>query len=393
MKPTLSLQIAFALVITAVGLPWVRGQSNPVAEDLRVVKPGGTPFIRVALEGISGEAASALRFDLEVQGFEFTAVDQAQYLVSGASGERLVGRFTDRVSKATLLSREYTGGTVRSQAHKLADDIVGLFPGGQGIASRKIVVRADTGKNNEIYVADYDGHNAVQVTRDNVLVRDPVWSPGRRLIYYTSYKSGYPYIYSHDLQNGVRRVVAGYGGLNGSPAVSPDGGRLAMILSRSGSPDLWLSDADGGNPKRLTTTHEDESSPCWSPDGRTVCVVSRKDGRAKLYLVSASGGALRPITTAGVLNTTEPSWSPDGKWIAFTTTTGGFQICVVPAAGGSAEVLTAGEDPSWGPNSRTILFTRRSGGRRVVSLLDVPTKRVKDIRQISGSCSQPDWAR
>jgi Tol biopolymer transport system component len=70
-----------------------------------------------------------------------------------------------------------------------------------------------------------------------------------------------------------------------------------------------------------------------------------------------------------------------------------FEICVVPAEGGEAKLYTAGEDPTWAPNSRTLMFTRRVGSRRVLSLLDVPTKQIKDAPHISGSCSQPAWAR
>jgi len=72
----------------------------------------------------------------------------------------------------------------------------------------------------------------------------------------------------------------------------------------------------------------------------------------------------------------EPDWSPDGKLIAFTVQYRDFQICVVPAAGGTATALVEGEDPSWSPNSRTLIFARRQGGRYVLSLLDVPTKQV-----------------
>jgi Tol biopolymer transport system component len=65
----------------------------------------------------------------------------------------------------------------------------------------------------------------------------------------------------------------------------------------------------------------------------------------------------------------------------------------VPAGGGEATILVPGEDPSWSPNSRTVVFSRRAGNQRVLSLLDVPTKQVKDVSRISGSNSQPSWAR
>jgi Tol biopolymer transport system component len=73
---------------------------------------------------------------------------------------------------------------------------------------------------------------------------------------------------------------------------------------------------------------------------------------------------------------------------------GEFDICVVPADGGNAIILLRGQDPSWSPNSRTLIFTRRTPSYRdVLSLLDVYTKQVKDIHQISGNDSEPAWAK
>jgi TolB protein len=169
-----------------------------------------------------------------------------------------------------------------------------------------------------------------------------------------------------------------------------------MVLARGGSVNIYVGDAEGGDVKQLTFTAEDNSSPCWSPDGRWICFASKVNERRALSRVPAEGGPMERIHTDGISNPSEPDWSPDGRWIAFTSQyLGGFNICVVPSEGGTATPLVSGEDPSWAPNSRTLIFVRRgSGGNRTLSLLDVPTKQVKDVPRVSGSSnSQPSWAR
>ena len=52
--------------------------------------------------------------------------------------------------------------------------------------------------------------------------------------------------------------------------LTDDGRRVALVLSKSGSPDIYVRDLDSDNVKQLTTTRE-ASSPCWSPDGRWIC--------------------------------------------------------------------------------------------------------------------------
>jgi TolB protein len=358
--------------------------------------PGKTPPIWVSISGFTGEALQALQFDLYVQGFNFTNAEGAQYLLSGSNNGNLQGRATDRILNRTIVpSKVYSGSTLRRQVHWFADDFVNAVPQQKGIARTKIAFKVDTGANSEIYAADFDGQSAQPVTADNTIVAAPCWVPGKLALYYTSYKLGNPDIFYHDLLNGQRNVYAKYPGLNSSAAVSPDGRRVAMILSKSGSPDVYVCDADGSNLKRLTSTREDESSPCWSPDGQWICFATKiNNGRRALCKVSVMGGSVQTVATPAVLNPTEPDWSPDGKLIAFTSQMGNFQICVVPAGGGSVTELVAGADPSWSANSRTLVFTREENHRRILSLLDVPTKQVKDVSRVStGNNSQPSWAR
>ncbi|MDB6064801.1 MAG: Translocation protein TolB [Pedosphaera sp.] len=377
-------------------LIFVQCAANLSAQDELNIDKSGLKAVPISITGYSGEVASVLRFDLEVMGFKSVGPEEAQYVLSGSNNGDVKGQLNDRISRAVLFSKVYSGASIRAQAHRLADDVVLKVSGKAGIAETKIAFKVDTGANSEIYIADFDGHNAQSVTKDNTIVAAPTWVPGHLAVYYTSYKLGTPNIFYQNLGTGERQNFAHYAGMNSSAAVSPDGNKVAMILSKGGSPDVYVCDADGTHLKQLTSTREDESSPCWSADGRWICFASKIEGRRGLFKVPVEGGATQRIPTSGVSNPSEPDWSPDGKWIVFTAQMGGFEICVVPAGGGSATILTAGEDPSWAPNSRTVVFARRSGGNRVLSLLDVPTKQVKDVSRVSGSNSsnsQPSWAK
>ncbi len=362
---------------------------------IRYNEPGNTKPIWVNMSGFSGEAAQVLDFDLYVQGFNFTNAENAQYTLSGGNAGNLQGRATDRINKSVLVSKAYSGAPLRRQAHAFVDDFVKAI-GGRPICQTRIAFKGETGRGvGEIFISDFDGHNPQAVTSDNALVSAPCWVPGHLALYYTSYKLGPPQIFFQNVSTRERRVFARYPGSNLSPAASPDGGKVAMILSKDGWVDLYVANADGSGLKRLTKSPQDESSPCWSPDGDWICFASKDKERRSLAKVSVSGGQSQRLPTNGVGSPTEPDWSPDGKWIAFTRQAGGFEICVVPSTGGDATVLVEGEDPSWAPNSRTLVFGRRHGSTYTLSLLDVPTKQVKDVSRISGSNSQsqPSWAR
>ena len=112
-----------------------------------------------------------------------------------------------------------------------------------------------------------------------------------------------------------------------------------------------------------------------------------------LWLASSSGGVARRIT-AHPGRELFPKFSPDGKWIAFTSQMGDFSICVMAADGSINPVaLVPGQNPSWAPNSRTLVYNHGPNGHQVLAVLDVFTRQSKDCRHVSGSASQPAWAR
>lgn len=382
-----------AAVWLATGTAFAADQELTITHTTGI---GDVPPIPIALSGYTGEVARVLEFDLEVVGFKVVpeSASGLQYTLSGKNDGRVEGTLRDAVSKQTKLAKAYSDASLRQQAHALADDVVKAVHDLPGIARTRIAFKRDLGRRSELYVSDYDGYQAAAITSDGSVVAAPCWAPGKNLLVYTSYLAGNPDIMAHDLGSGKRSFVARYSGSNISPAVSPDGRLVAMIMSKGGSPDLYVADIDGSNLRQLTKTPEDESSPCWSPDGRTICFSTRMSGRRTLATIPSSGGAVNRLSTAGAINPSEPAWSPDGKWIALTAQRRDFEICVVPAGGGTARTVAVGEDPAWSPNSRTLVMVQRDRqANRTLSLLDVPTKQRKTLATGLGSCSQPTWAR
>ncbi len=393
LKPVAFIAVALITVGIAFAGAVQAASSTQIDISRSLTVDGFLKPIPVNISGFTGEADGVLKNDLLFMGIVNVSAAEAKFLITGSNQGHVEGRVLEKFNQQQRLAKAYNGGTIRAQTHALADEIAKELTGKPGIAQTKIAFRVETGAGkSEIYISDYDGQNAQSVTQDSSIAAAPAWA-GTSALYYDSYKLGRLNVFYHDLNSGTRRCITPYGGSSMSPAVSPDGRQVAMILSKGGSPDLYVANRDGSNLRQLTKTREAESSPCWSPDGTSICFTSRVRGPASLFVVSASGGPMKRIPTTGVPNATEPDWSPDGKWIIFTTQMRDFNICLVKASGGIAQVVVAGEDPTWAANSRAVIYCQGPDHAKSLSLLDVPTKEHKTIGRFLQSNSQPSWAR
>ena len=235
-------------VLAAVlGLGQALGQAQNEI-DVDIFNTGEVKAIPVHIEGFTGEVLSLLKFDLFVQGFEFVDRGKAQFTIKGSNtGGSVTGAVYDHLKRGFILNKRYQGGSLRLQGHTFANNVVETITGSPGIGLTKIAFRQFHGRNTEIHVADFDGHNAQQLTRDNSISAGPDWSPDGGMLFYYSYLKNNPDIYSHNIRTGQRRIVARFSSSNISPTVSPDGKRVAMVLSKAGSPDIWVASTNGTN--------------------------------------------------------------------------------------------------------------------------------------------------
>ncbi|MBV9464456.1 MAG: PD40 domain-containing protein, partial [Verrucomicrobiae bacterium] len=168
---------------------------------------------------------------------------------------------------------------------------------------------------------------------------------------------------------------------------SPEGGELALTLSKDGNPELYTCSRGGGGFNRLTRTRGAESGPSWSPDGSKIVYSYDGNGLPQIYVTSAGGGGASQLTRGGY--NTEPTWAPRSALIAYSQRSGGgFNIMAMNPDGSGITTYTTGEHPSWGPDGRHLVFAR-SG---TVYLLDVLTGHSTPIRGDLGDCSEPSWS-
>ena len=391
----------------------VAGVAMAATAVVRIEK-GGAAKINIAVESFGGDAsaqqiAAVLASDLvRSDWFNYVAAANAEVVVRGnVAGGALNGAVYGRGGSTPVLQKVCTGdgSSPRSVAHQMADEIVRNIAGKPGIAQTKIACVANGTGSKELYVMDYDGANVKRLTNDHTLTVRPRFGPNRRTLVYTSYRSSWPDVYiMSDIGAPAPRCVASYSGLNTGGAISPDGRRLAVILSKDGNPELYVKDLASGALTRLSRTRQAESSPCWSPDGSQICFVSDRAGQPQLYIMSASGGEAKRVTFGGYK--TEPDWaiwsvSPEVPDICFCARAGRqFQVFGLKSRTGEELMLTQdssdNEDPCWAPDGRHIVYSRTTGHRSSLYILDAFTGRTIELNpnlRVLGDCTAPAWSR
>ncbi|MDH3223861.1 MAG: hypothetical protein OEO23_09100, partial [Gemmatimonadota bacterium] len=106
----------------------------------------------------------------------------------------------------------------------------------------------------------------------------------------------------------------------GYPTLSPDGSRLAVVISEPGGADIWIQELDGGARLKLTVEGGVNGYPAWTPDGASVTYFRNTSETVELWTKPADGSGPPALELTRPRDLAESLWSPDGSWLIYRTT-------------------------------------------------------------------------
>lgn len=334
----------------------------------------------------------------------------AQALVVGSNSLSAEGRLESRFILLDTSRNASLGGLAisapaseleaRRTGHRISDFIYEKLTGEPGFfATRLAFVRKD-GALYSLVVSDSDGQNTQVALRSREPIISLSWSPDGTRLAYVSFEErngiNKPIVYVHTLATGRRSIVANERGSNSSPAWSPDGKSLAVVLTRDGNSQIYLVNADGTGLRRVTRTNGIDTEPTFTPDGKEIYFTSDRGGSAQIYRVSIDGGEARRVTFGSGFNA-RPQVSPDGKHLAFVTRRErAFRIAVLDLVSQQETLVSEGpkdDSPSFAPSSKWVIYSSRLEDRSVLSAVSLDGKLRTRLSADSAEVKGPAWGR
>jgi TolB protein len=336
--------------------------------------------------------------------FETWRLIGAEALVKGTVVEEGGGRIAiearifDVYKGRRVIGKRYRGSSRhwRKMAHRVANEIFKYFTGDEGVFDSQIVYAGKPhSRSKEIFVADFDGSNARQISRNGSINNLPKWSPDGNRICFISFKKRHPTLYTIGRgSRGARPVRASsviYKGV-----WSPAGSELIVAGQvGAGNTEILRLSSDGRIAARMTNHPAIDTMPSWSPDGSKLAFVSDRTGAPQIYLMNPDGSGQRRISFQGSYNV-NPVWSPREDRIAYAgMVRGRFDIFTMKPDGSDVVQLTStghNEYPSWSPNGRQIAFQSGRGAGTAIYVINANGTNLRRIVGAPAGATAPHWS-
>ncbi|MFZ0336724.1 MAG: hypothetical protein WAL45_01735, partial [Terracidiphilus sp.] len=183
-----------------------------------------------------------------------------------------------------------------------------------------------------------------------------------------------------------------------APALSPDGGQVAVELGPHGSSNIWVYDLKRGTGSRLTFDPAGDLNPVWSPDGKRVLFSSNREGQYDIYQLAADGlGSTQPVFQSKDQNKELDDLSADGRYLVYDTGADHIGLRGLPLFGDRKPFIFVQSSPhdgcaAFSPNGHYVAYTSDETGRAEVYVQTFPQPNGKWQISASGG-TEPMWRR
>jgi len=289
------------------------------------------------------------------------------------------------------VARGYPASDPLKAADKFMNDVVEHFTGKRGVFGSRIAfvrTRRNPTVSKNIQTVEMNGESAAGITSNRSLNILPSIGPSGQVLF-TSYAKRNPDLWMGT--GGAPKRVSSYPGLNLGGVMSPDGGTIAVALSKDGNSEIYSMDTGGNLKSRLTKNSAIDGSPSFGPGGQ-IAFVSSRSGGPQVFRMSSSGGGGTRVTKKGNYNQS-PDWCQDkdcAEWIVYSgrDNSNRYQIYKTSVKSGKTETLTASPgrnlDPSWSPDGRLVAYYKDGG-------IYVANEKGNNQVQVAKGGTTPDW--
>ena len=230
--------------------------------------------------------------------------------------------------------------------------------------------------DSDLVVVNADGTNRITIDRGAKDLSPSSWSPDGRWLVYARMDDTYDQVFIAAADGSSPPVRIGNAdAVNWSPIFSPNGTKIMYFVGQEGD-GIGVMNPDGSDWHILNTTpFESIDSATWHPDANRIVVAASAAGEdTDLWILHVDGSPEQRLRVPGQAEV-GPSWSPIGDRLAYLTSGDGVSFLLhVADADGANERLLPGIyspiNPSWSPDGTRIAVVNDLGSVVRLTLLD-----------------------
>jgi TolB protein len=207
---------------------------------------------------------------------------------------------------------------------------------------KKIAYTAAKNMIPNVYVMDTDGNNRRMLIAEPGIYLSAEWSPdGKKIAVVTlDLVGGKTNIFVADADGkNLRQLTKNNRKGNHFPAWAPDSKTIFFFsLERDDSKSLYAIDSDGQNERLIAIVKTDEGRISVSPDGTRIAILLFEERLGdQIHLIDLEGNDVANLGNERFLSQRNPQYSPNGQKIVFDEIEyeKGLQLCTIDSHDGS----------------------------------------------------------